>query len=62
MVGKRRLMYAYYLLMENDKDKAYHELKRFEKYIKSYPIKGTIDLELELINYINEKSLEKIAE
>ena len=45
-------MYAYNLLVLKDKKKADKVLEEFEKVKKSYPIKGEIESEKEIMNFI----------
>ena len=52
-IGKRRLLYAYELLVNKDKAKAEKYKKDFNKLLKTYPYKGEIESELEFMNIIN---------
>lgn len=52
IIGKRRLLYAYELLVNKDKTKAEKYRKDFNKLLKTYPYKGEIESELELMNLI----------
>lgn len=53
-ISRRRLMYGYYLLVEDDKFKANKEIESFNSIIKHYPYLSEIDSEKELIGYIDE--------
>lgn len=57
-VSRRRLMYAYYKLIEKDMEKAEKALQEFEKTTKTYPIKGEILMEQDLIKYIDRIKVE----
>lgn len=62
MVQRMRLMYAYYLLIENDQLKAEKEKKCFEKACLSYPNLGEVKSErkiMEHIDLLHKKSLEE---
>ena len=48
-------MYAYALIIEKDLEKAEKLLKEFKKVQNTYPIKGEIESEVELVNYITDK-------
>ena len=50
-VTRRRLMYAYYLLMEKNEDKAKWERMEAEKLKNSYPCMVEYECEMELIDY-----------
>ncbi len=55
MIGKKRLLYATALVIENDKvlaDKIYEEAQRMKN---SYPLLGEAESELELIEYVKQK-------
>ncbi|MFX0547824.1 M50 family metallopeptidase [Hathewaya histolytica] len=54
-IGRKRLMYAYALIIEKDKAKADKILKEMDKVQKTYPVKSEIESELEIIEFINEK-------
>ena len=56
-ITKQRLMYAYTLIYEKDTEKAEKYLSEFNKLIKTYPAKGEIESEKEIVNLITEKSL-----
>ena len=49
-----RFNYAYYLLYENDTEKAEKQLILFEKAAKTYPHESELISERELLKYINE--------
>lgn len=51
-IGKRRLLYAYELLINKDRGKAEKYRKDFNKLLRTYPYKGEIESELELIDLI----------
>ena len=51
-ISRKRLMYVYNLLVLKDKKKADKVLGEFEKVKKSYPIKGEIESEKEIMNFI----------
>ena len=54
-ITKQRLMYAYTLIYEKDKEKAKNYLLSFNKLVKTYPAKGEIESEKEIIKLIEEK-------
>lgn len=54
-IARKRLMYAYALIIEKDLEKAEKLLKEFKKVQNTYPIKGEIESEVELVNYITDK-------
>lgn len=54
-VSRKRLMYAYALLLEEDASKAEKELDGFERAAKSYPYEVEVQSERELIALIDEK-------
>lgn len=54
-VSRRRLMYAYALLLEGDTAKAKKELEGFEKAAKVYPYEIEVQSERELIALVDEK-------
>lgn len=61
MVQRMRLMYAYYLLIENDQLKAEKEKKCFEKACLSYPNLGEVKSERKIMEYVDvlhKKSVE----
>lgn len=57
-VSRRRLMYAYEIFVNNDKDRANKELEEFDKAATKYPYTGEIEAEWELIEFV--KNLAKI--
>ena len=57
-VSRKRLMYAYYKLVEKDMEKTEKALQEFEKTTKTYPIKGEILMEQDLIKYIDKIQVE----
>lgn len=59
MVSKRRIEYAYELLVNKDREKAKKSLEEFNKILKVSPYKGEVLSELELISIIDKK-LEEI--
>lgn len=54
-VSRRRLMYAYALLVERDKSKAATELESFEQTAKTYPYEIEVQGERELIEIIDRQ-------
>jgi hypothetical protein len=54
-VSRKRLMYAYALLLEGDASKAEKELAGFEKAAKVYPYEIEVQCERELIALVDEK-------
>lgn len=54
-VSRKRLMYAYALLLEGDVSKAEKELEGFEKAAKVYPYEIEVQCERELIAIVDEK-------
>lgn len=54
-VSRKRLMYAYALLLEEDASKAEKELAGFEKAAKVYPYEIEVECERELIALVDEK-------
>lgn len=54
-ISRRRLMYAYALIVEKDLNKAEKALEEFKKVQKTYPIKGEVESEVELVTYLREK-------
>lgn len=55
MISKKRTQYAYELLINKDKTKAEKIKSEFNKLIKTYPYKGEILSELDLISIIDKK-------
>lgn len=53
-ISRKRLMYVYNLIVLKDKEKADKVLGEFEKLKNSYPIKGDIESEEEIMNFILE--------
>jgi hypothetical protein len=54
-VSRKRLMYAYALLVEEDASKAKKELENFERTARTYPYEVEVQGERELIALIDEK-------
>lgn len=54
-VSRKRLMYAYALLLEGDVSKAQKELESFERTARTYPYEVEVQCERELIALIDEK-------
>lgn len=52
--SRKRLMYTYELLYNNDGKAAANQLAAFEKLVKTYPYPAQIDSERELIDYVNK--------
>ncbi|MGG7177467.1 M50 family metallopeptidase [Clostridium paraputrificum] len=59
-ITKKRLMYAYYLIIERNMDKANKLLKEFEALKKTYPSKGEIANEVEVMEFVRKISLKLI--
>ena len=55
-LARRRLLYAYELLVKKDIEQAQKQLREFEKATKTYPYIAEIEGERELISLINEKA------
>jgi hypothetical protein len=53
--SRRRLLYAYALLVEKNEKKAQKELAAFEKIVKTSPFKADIESEKEMIALIQER-------
>ncbi len=53
-ITRKRLLYAYYLITENDKKSADKEYDLAVKMKKSYPAKGEYDSEMALIEFIKD--------
>ena len=51
-ISRKRLMYVYNLIVLKDKEKADKVLGEFEKLKNSYPIKGDIESEEEIMSFI----------
>ena len=60
-ISRKRLMYAYNLLVLKDKEKAEKSLIEFEKVKKSYPIKGEILMEEDVVNFIRNTNSAKMV-
>ncbi|MCR8743857.1 site-2 protease family protein [Romboutsia lituseburensis] len=56
-ISRARLMYAYHLIIEKDIKKANTFLDKFDKLKNTYPVKGEISGEVEVINFIKNKFL-----
>lgn len=54
-IAKRRLMYAYYLICEKDVALAEKEYEAAQKMRKTYPCRGELESELELIEYVKSR-------
>ncbi len=54
LISKRRFLYAYNLLIAGDEKAAEKEYSEAQKLKKTYPCKGELESELELIEYIKE--------
>ena len=50
-ISKKRLLYAYELLINKDENAAKKYLSEFEKLAKTYPYKGEVEGERELIQW-----------
>lgn len=55
-VSRKRLMYAYELLVKHNSEEAKKQLAAFEKTAKTYPYSSEIEGERELLELINEKA------
>jgi hypothetical protein len=55
-ISRRRLLYAYELLVKNDPLKAGKQLEAFEKISKTFPYKSEIESERERLSLIKEKA------
>lgn len=53
-ISRKRLMYAYYKIIEKDVQKATKSLEEFEKVAKTYPNLGEIRMERDLLNVIDQ--------
>lgn len=53
-VSRKRLMYAYYKIVEKDERKAAQSLQEFEKVAKTYPNLGEIRMERDLLNLVDQ--------
>lgn len=56
-ISRKRLMYAYALIIEKDIIKADKVLNEIEVVKTTYPVKGEVESELEIIDYIKQKYL-----
>lgn len=54
-VMRKRLMYAYYKMIEQNDSKAMKEYEAAKKMADTYPAKGEYDSEMELLEYVVEK-------
>lgn len=54
-IAKRRLLYAYYLMCRKDAASAEKEYEAAQKMRKTYPCRGELESELELIEYVKDK-------
>ena len=61
-ISRKRLMYAYYKIMEKDVQKAAKSLVEFEKVAKTYPNLGEIRMERDLLKVIDQIEEEKAVE
>lgn len=57
MISRKRLMYAYYLLLEKSAEKAQAEYEAALKMEKTYPAKGEYLSEMDLINHIKSENI-----
>lgn len=53
MISKKRVMMSYELLFNRDEEKAMELYEQGKALAKSYPIKGEIEMELMLMDYLN---------
>lgn len=53
-ISRQRLMYAYELLIEKNKEKAEKRLKEFEKACRNYPYSGDMEAERKIIGFIQK--------
>lgn len=54
--SRRRLLYAYELLVHNDADEARRQLSRFELAARRHPYTAEIESERELIEFVNSRA------
>ncbi|MBE6862931.1 MAG: M50 family metallopeptidase [Ruminococcus sp.] len=54
LISKRRLLYAYNLIILGDEKAAAKEYEEAQKMRKTYPCKGELESELDIIEYIKE--------
>lgn len=55
---RKRLMYAYYGIIKKDIERANKELEQFYKLTKTYPSKGQIDEEMEVVTFVKKLLVE----
>ena len=60
-IARKRLLYAYALLFEKDLPKAEKLSCEFKKAIKTYPVKGEISAEVEMMYYILDIYKNKVS-
>ena len=60
-IARKRLLYAYALLFEKDLPKAEKLSCEFKKAIKTYPVKGEISAEVEMMDYILDIYKNKVS-
>ena len=60
-IARKRLLYAYALLFEKDLPKAEKLSSEFKKAIKTYPVKGEISAEIEMMDYILDIYKNKVS-
>lgn len=58
-VSRRRLMYAYEIFVNNDRQRAKEELEAFNKIAKNYPYSGDVESEREIIKFIDDLAIIK---
>lgn len=57
-ITRKRLNYAYALIIEKDLEKVNRILKEVEKVKRTYPVKSEIESELEIIDFVtNDKRM-----
>lgn len=61
MIGTARFMYAYYLLVEKNEEKAQKEKLNFEKLCMNYPYAGDMAMEKDMMRAIDAKVQERTA-
>ena len=57
MMSKKRIMMAYEIFYNNNKEKALSYFQDVVKLSKRYPVKGDADMELMLVNWMKESKL-----
>ena len=57
LISKRRLLYAYNLILLGDEKAAEKEYEEAQKMRKTYPCKGELESELDIMEYIKEKRI-----